>query len=230
MTLSQPTPVCDRCGRRRGRGDACQSCAALTLPDGQSVLLATRWRRLGGYFLDELLFLVTLGLGWLIWMHFTAKTAQTPAKRFLSMYVIMTNQRGPASYGRLWVREGVIEWALIGVVGGLFTGGIIGVIDALWIFLDRNKQTLHDKIAETLVVHAPEGIRSLDGSGATAVGRQPPLTPSPRPGTLSAPGGPESYGSSDTRERLRVLRTLWENGEISIGEYEKRRRRILDEI
>ena len=68
------------------------------------------------------------------------------------------------------------------------------------------------------------------------IGAQPAPSSSPRPGGPSrsgptrAPGGPESYGTFDTRERLRSLRSLWESGEISADEYEERRRQILDEL
>ena len=61
-------------------------------------------------------------------------------------------------------------------------------------------------------------------------GTAPRPAPPSGSGPTRAPGGPESYGSSDTRERLRNLRSLWESGEISADEYEERRRKILDEL
>ena len=229
MSLSQPPSLCDSCGQPYGSGKACRSCYAVTLPDGQSVYLATRWRRLGGSLLDGLFFVVTLGVGWGIWLHFTARTAQTPAKRLLFMYIVMSKDHAPATYRRVWLREAGVEWILFGIILSWASGGIVPLIDALWILFDRNKQTLHDKLAETLVVHAPTGLTAIEAGRGATIGRQP-RPGQPRPGPTPSPGGPESFGSSDTRERLRKLRSLWEIGEISADEYQERRRRILDEI
>ncbi|PZC49409.1 MAG: putative membrane protein YckC, RDD family [Chloroflexi bacterium] len=236
MTLSPTDPVCEHCGLRRGAEVACRSCSALTLFDGQGVRLASRWRRLGGSFLESLLFLLTLGVGWLIWFHFTAKTAQTPSKRLLAMYIISQKQAAPSTHGRVWLRELGIEWLLFGVVLSWMSGGIVPLADALWILFDRQKQTLHDKIAGTLVVHAPAGLRSVEAQ-TSAIDSRPmpsaggaPSGSSAGSGPGPAPGGPESYGSSGVRGRLQELRRLWESGEISADEYEERRRRILDEL
>lgn len=220
---------------RRGTETACRSCSALTLADGQAVLLASRWRRLGGYLLDGLLVLVTLGIGWLIWLHFSAKTAQSPAKQILGMYIISTKDGLPARYGAVWLREVVIQILLFGMLLSWVSAGIIPLVDALWILFDRQKQTLHDKVAGTLIIHAPAGLASIESDwNAPRASRPSPGPTAPpargRAGAGPAPGGPESYGSSGVRERLGRLRDLWESGEISADEYERRRREILDEL
>ena len=47
--------------------------------------LASVGRRIGGYFLDLLLFVVTLGIGYLVWALIVWKDGLTPAKQLLDM-------------------------------------------------------------------------------------------------------------------------------------------------
>ena len=44
--------------------------------------------RLGSYLLEIVLFIFTLGIGWLIWAATIGGTGQTPAKRLLNLRVI----------------------------------------------------------------------------------------------------------------------------------------------
>ena len=219
--MTSPTPVCEHCGLRRGDDMACRACGALTLADGQGVRLASRPRRLANYLLDSILLLVTFGVGWLIWFHFTAKTSQSPGKRLMSTYVIVQQEAEPASYERLWLRDVGVLWLLFGALLSPMTGGIVPLVDMLWIMLDRQRQTLHDKLVGTIVVHAPAGLDSVRA-------RRGPMRPPPGGGPPPhAPGGPESYASADTQAQLRALRRMWERGEISADEYERRRRDVL---
>ena len=57
----------------------------------------------------------------------------------------------PSDWGWTILREFVVEGLLIGGLGG-FLFGIPGVIDLLWAFWDKDRQTLHDKIMKTVVV------------------------------------------------------------------------------
>ena len=41
--------------------------------------------RLGSYFLEGVLIIYTLGIGWLLWALTTAGNGQTPAKKLLSL-------------------------------------------------------------------------------------------------------------------------------------------------
>ena len=54
---------------------------------------------------------------------------------------------------RLWAREILVEYLLFGFVSS-FIAHIPGLIDSLWILWDKDHQTLHDKVVETLVVHS----------------------------------------------------------------------------
>jgi uncharacterized RDD family membrane protein YckC len=220
----QPPGLCERCGNPRGAGNACRSCSVVIPARGGDLFLATRWRRFGGFLLEAVLFALTLGIGWLIWLYFTAQTSQTPAKRLLNMCVVMADGT-PAPAGRVWLRDVVVEELIIGGAGW-FLGGIPGMLDALWIFFNSDKRTLHDIVTGTMVVHVPLGPPAA-WSIANAQASPPGAGPA-RPG--GTPGGPEAFGSSDVRDRLDALRTLWERGKISADEYEERRRRILHEL
>ena len=121
---------------------------APVLPQGVSV--ANPWIRLGSYFLESILMLVTLYIGWMIWACMTASTGQTPAKRLLKIRVIDANTLKPASFGKMfWVR-GLVA----GIVAGFaipFTLGILAFMP-LW---DKRNQNIWDKVSGTYVVSDP---------------------------------------------------------------------------
>ncbi|MEE9207938.1 MAG: RDD family protein [Gemmatimonadota bacterium] len=101
-------------------------------------------------FLDDL----GLGLGWsgLYFTFFTGLTrGQTPGKRLLGIRVLRLDGK-PISWWISFERFG-------GYAAGLLTG-LLGFLQILW---DRNRQGVHDKLAETVVVRVsraggqPEG-------------------------------------------------------------------------
>ena len=51
-----------------------------------------------------------------------------------------------------FVPEFVIKFCLCEVAGDLVSLGLASIIDLLWAFWDKDRQTLHDKIAKTVVV------------------------------------------------------------------------------
>lgn len=218
---SAPCPVCRR---PAGWDRFCRFCGVLLADPDSDAYKASRWRRLGGYILESVLIVITLVVGWLIWLYFTAQTSQTPAKRLLNMY-ILTEEGEPATAGRVWAREILVDWLLFGVAGGLITGGIASIVDAGWILFDRDNQTLHDKISQTIVIHVPvPSVRRaglVDPATAHAAGPVPPPAP---------PGGTDAYRPRDTERRLRELQQLVDDGLITLREYQERRRRILDEM
>jgi hypothetical protein len=52
--------------------------------------------------------------------------------------------------GLLFGTGGAVLWGLLSV--NVFTGGILGIIGALWMLWDDRKQCLWDKMAHTYVV------------------------------------------------------------------------------
>ena len=47
----------------------------------EELITISPWARLGAYLLEQLLFLVTLGIGWIIWALTLGGKGQTPAKK-----------------------------------------------------------------------------------------------------------------------------------------------------
>ncbi len=123
-------------------------------------------RFFGDILLELLLVLVTLVIGWYIWLLFTAKTAQTPAKRLLNVYILDANTEQPVSAGRVWARDALVKGLLFGIAGYI-TLGIPPLVDNAWALFGGNRQALHDKIVTTVVVYAPSGLpESPEGSPA----------------------------------------------------------------
>ena len=111
----------------------------------------------------------------------------------------------------MWVREVLVKQLLLALVNALI--GVAGLIDALWVFFDRNRQALHDKVASTYVVYAPAGLpadlRLESGRGTGALGR-----PSVK----------------DTAEQLRELASLHEQGILTDEEYERKRSELAGKL
>ena len=145
------TLSCPNCSRRDvGDGRACRWCGQyLISPAG--VKLAGLGQRVGAYILDIVLFFLTLVIGHLIWvLVFTLRHGQTPGKQLVGIRVMRVDGT-PSDWGWTFLREFVVEGLLIGGLGS-FLGGIPGIIDLLWAFWDKDRQTLHDKIMNTVVV------------------------------------------------------------------------------
>ncbi|MDT4920915.1 MAG: hypothetical protein QOI15_1817 [Pseudonocardiales bacterium] len=119
------------------------------LPPG--VVVAPTGRRIGAYFLAIPLFIVTLGIGYLIWgLMLWNKEGTTPALKVLGMkcWDIQTNR--PPTFGQMAMRD------LVGrIVEGLCI--LIGIYSFV-IFLGVERRSLHDKIGRTIVVHDPNKV------------------------------------------------------------------------
>jgi hypothetical protein len=118
--------------------------------------LSSLGKRFGGYLLDGLLAIVTLGIGYLVWMLITWSKGQSPGKQLLKMRCIDQRTGRAATWGTMFVREFVIRGLLIGVIGA-FTLGILPLVAILMIF-GMTRQTLWDRMASTIVVDDPQGV------------------------------------------------------------------------
>ena len=143
--------------------------------------------RLGGYFLDLALALVTLGIGWVIWSLVVWRNGLTPAKQILKMRVVAEESRTNATWGHMAIRQFLIPvtfsipgWLLLQLGDstpvvtdgfssdplegeGLSTLGnvlsfAITLIDGLWIFKDGQRKRVTDLWAKTIVVNEAQPI------------------------------------------------------------------------
>ncbi len=120
------------------------------LPLPQGIHLASVGRRVGAYFLAIPLFIITLGIGYIIWGLVIWGRAQTPALQVLGMRVWHPESRQPASYGRMALRE------IVGrLVEGLL-GAITGLVSFILMVTGRERKAIHDYIASTVVLYDPD--------------------------------------------------------------------------
>ena len=148
------TPVtanCPDCRRRReGEGLFCRWCQQL-LSGPSGIKAAGIGRRVAAYFLDIVLFFLTLIIGYIVWWLFALRRGQTPGKQLLGIRVIRADGR-PSDWGWTFIREFVIKFILFEVAVDTVTFGLGSILDCLWAFWDRDRQALHDKIVKTIVV------------------------------------------------------------------------------
>lgn len=174
---------------------------------GADLALAGQGRRLGAFVLDIVLFAITLGIGWLIWLLVVGQRGQSPAKQLLGMHVALADG-SRAGLGVMLLREIVAKWAVFAVLDlllSLANPGVAGTITslalavaALWCAWDANRQCLWDKALGTYVVHegdAPAGARTTNAAARTA-------------------------------ENLETLQDLHERGLLTDEDYERRAREV----
>ena len=141
----------------------CPACGqVISAPAG--VRLADLGRRLGAYLLDFVLVFLTLFIGYIIWWLFTLQWGQTPGKQILGIRVIRMD--GTES-GWWWtfIREFVVKGLGVGVVNAII-GLVIAIpiftfLDLMWAIWDKNRQALHDKVMNTIVVDDREAVKAL---------------------------------------------------------------------
>jgi uncharacterized RDD family membrane protein YckC len=188
----------------------CANCNLYLRDDSLVVERVTFTRRiLGSWFLEGLLVILTLVIGWFVWLLFTAKNAQTPAKSLTGIYIINLETGRAAGAGEVWLRDVVLKIIVANLVG------IGQTVDLVWALFDRDRQTLHDKVVKTVVVYAPNGLPEAMRyqPGAPMRYQAPPLFPQAAPAPAAA----------DVGDRLRELQRLHEEHLLSDEEYERKR-------
>lgn len=212
---------CLSCKRPLTPGLFCQYCGVFVLDPQGTVVMASRLSRLGSYVVNLLLIVLTLVIGWIIWWFMVAPRGQNPGKAVVGLRVIRADGRA-ADTGWMFVR------GLLGLVCGL----IPLYLDSLWLLWDRDAQTLHDKLAGTVVVKA-EGSEHVVAQGSIGTPREgvapapafaPPVT---LPGTPAAtPPAP----AADAEAELRRLQELREKNLITEEEYQAKRASVLQRL
>lgn len=183
--------ACPACGQATRGELSCQFCGqVLFLKRG--LPLATIGLRFGGYVLEGILFVFTVGIGWLVWALFLFPQGQTPAKQLLQMRVVRIGEQRPAQFWRMFLREFIAKPVV--VILACFTFFIL----YLWLFWDRNRQELWDKLASTLVVSDRQGLlrppqRQDSTRSRTAAGDAWPRSGA-APFDLGPRGGPPEAG------------------------------------
>lgn len=122
--------------------------SGLVLPEG--VQLASTARRIGAYFLAIPLMIVTLGIGYVIWGLVIWGRGQTPALQVLGMRCWRPETQSVPGFWWMALRE---------VIGRLVDGvlSIISLALSFVLFLTtRERKSLHDYVAGTVVLHDPD--------------------------------------------------------------------------
>jgi len=139
--------------------------SGLTLPQG--VRLAGRKQVAAAWFLGFLLFIVTLGVGYLAWSLVTWGQGRSPAQRMLSLRCWLPEPRRVAGRG---------ETALRQITGFFLNGQLLSGL-FIWLLSDEQR-SVGDFIAHTVILHDPDGVLRLSLS-AQPVGGQADLPPPP---------------------------------------------------
>lgn len=114
---------------------------------GGVVTPCTNGQRLGSALLDGLLFVVTLGIGWIIWDIVLLSQSVSPAKKMLGLRIVDINTGVPATMQQMLLRE-VLGKYILGSIGS----GITGLVSVVLILVTPTRQGVWDYIAKTTVV------------------------------------------------------------------------------
>jgi len=117
---------------------------------------ATPWLRLGCYILEGVLFLATLGIGWVVWWCIVVSRGLTPGRQLLRLYVIDVRTHVVVSASRAVIRGLVVYTIAINVVFWLLSllfapvAWAFVAISVLLVFRD-SRQTLWDQLTGTTI-------------------------------------------------------------------------------
>jgi uncharacterized RDD family membrane protein YckC len=124
--------------------------SGLVLPQGTQ--LASHGRRIGAYFLAIPLWIVTLGIGYIIWGLIAWSKGTTPALQVLGMRCWHPDSREVPGFWRMVLRD----------VIGRIVDSILSIITALTSFIlflsTKERRALHDMVAGTVVLYDPNKV------------------------------------------------------------------------
>lgn len=101
--------------------------------------------------MEILLYFVTLAIGYFVWTLIVWGQGQTPGKQVLGMRCYRLDDRKTAHWGWMFLRQ---------VVGGFLyslTGGILFLVSCFMLVLRKDRRTVQDLLAGTVVVHDKDG-------------------------------------------------------------------------
>jgi uncharacterized RDD family membrane protein YckC len=121
------------------------------IPEGTQV--ATVGRRIGSWFLSILLFVVTLGIGYIIWGAMSWADGRTPTQQVLKMQTWKQQTRAKATWTEMFVREiSRIVYAIP------FIGWIVALVSFFMFLGNKEHRAIHDQIGGTIVLHDPNQV------------------------------------------------------------------------
>jgi uncharacterized RDD family membrane protein YckC len=215
--------TCIRCQRPLGEGLFCQYDGVFVLDAEGTVVMAGRGERILAWLVSGLILVFTLFIGWLIWWFIVAPKGQNPGKAVVGLRVIRTSGDAVTT-GGMFVRG----------LAGLLAGLIPLYLDDLWMLWDRDAQTLHDKLVNTVVVKAKGSEKIVERGGLgplpPGVSAPPAYAPPINLGGSTPPAPPPApaAGWESTEDKLRALDDLKAKGLVTEEEYQERRKAILE--
>ncbi len=134
---------------------------------------ATAQHRLGGKAVDIAMYIVTFGIGWLIWSLVVWGQGQTPGKQIVKLRVYDKANGQPVKWGHMAVREFLLPIAMTFALVPILIFSVIPVkaiqllavllmylgalgihlVDALWIFRKNEHNRMVDVFAKTDVLN-----------------------------------------------------------------------------
>ncbi len=222
-----PMNLCRSCNRPLAAGLFCPYCGVFVLDSRATVVMASRLSRLGAAIVNALIMIFTLFIGWVIWWFIVAPRGQNPGKAVVGLRVIRADGRA-VDTGWMFVR------GLLGIVCSI----IPLYLDDLWLLWDKDAQTLHDKLAGTVVVRAQgsEHVVALGSVGTLPAGYAPPPAYAPpvdlsNLGAAAPPVAPQPPLAGDAAaDALRRLTSLRDQSLITEDEYQQKRKDLLDRM
>jgi uncharacterized RDD family membrane protein YckC len=124
--------------------------SGLILPEG--VQLASVGRRIGAYFLAIPLAIGTLFIGYLIWGLIVWGRGQTPAQQVLGMRCWRPETQRVAGWWWMALRE------IVGTIAEGILSFISQIVSFILMLTGKERKSLHDHIAGTVVLHDPNKI------------------------------------------------------------------------
>ena len=146
------------------RATQCGKIAIMASKLDSNVEYASPGIRLGSYFLEAVLMVCTLCIGWLLWALTTAGKGQTPAKKLLSLTVVDERTHKPLGTGRMFWMRGVLAF-----IPGFAISLTLGILAFMPLWDGRN-QNLIDKWSSAVVLknapetESPPAVREVEAS------------------------------------------------------------------
>jgi len=220
--MSATARQCVLCSQPLSDSLFCQFCGASVLDAEGTVVMAGRGERLLAWLVNVVISVLTLFIGWVIWWFIVAPRGQNPGKAVVGIRVIRTDGKAVAT-GGMFVRG----------LAGILCGLIPFYLDYLWILWDKDAQTLHDKLVNTVVVKArgSEKIVESGSLGPIPEGvRVPPVYAPPINLSGSVPRAPAQAPQEEAEQALARLAELREKNLITEDEYQEKRRAVLEKL